>query len=98
MKKVKFYIKQKQMQWGILNLINYHTIKNIYLHLMYKTLRLRVSKISEKGKYKFEIIPSDANVMSLMTVEDQPIRIDVKGRLIADNPEKTPISSVKFLL
>ncbi|HXU26624.1 MAG TPA: tetratricopeptide repeat protein, partial [Bacteroidia bacterium] len=57
-----------------------------------------VSKLLEKGKYKFEIIPSDANVMSLMTVEDQPIRIDVKGRLIADNPEKTPISSVKFLL
>jgi tetratricopeptide (TPR) repeat protein/outer membrane protein OmpA-like peptidoglycan-associated protein len=57
-----------------------------------------VSKILEKGKYKFEIIPSDANVMSLMTVEDQPIRIDVKGKLIADNPEKTPIASVKFLL
>ncbi|HTA62844.1 MAG TPA: OmpA family protein [Bacteroidia bacterium] len=57
-----------------------------------------VSKVGEKGKYKFEIIPSDANVMSLMTVEDQPIRIDVKGKLIADNPEKTPIASVKFLL
>lgn len=57
-----------------------------------------VSKLLEKGKYKFEIIPSDANVMSLMTVDDQPIKIDVKGRLIADNPEKTPIASVKFLL
>lgn len=57
-----------------------------------------VSRLLEKGKYKFEIIPSDANVMSLMTVEDQPIKIDVKGRLVADNPEKTPIASVKFLL
>jgi outer membrane protein OmpA-like peptidoglycan-associated protein/tetratricopeptide (TPR) repeat protein len=57
-----------------------------------------VSKLLEKGKYKFEIIPSDVNVMALMTVDDQPIKIDVKGRLIADNPEKTPIASVKFLL
>jgi len=57
-----------------------------------------VSKVLEKGKYKFEIIPSDVNVMALMTVDDQPIKIDVKGRLIADNSEKTPIASVKFLL
>lgn len=56
------------------------------------------SKILEKGKYKFEIIPSDVNIMSLMTIEDQPIKIDVKGRLIADNQEKTPLASIKFLL
>ena len=56
------------------------------------------SKLMEKGKYKFEIIPSDATTMTLMTVEDKPLRIDVRGRLIADNQERTPLSSVKFLL
>ncbi|MHB8259729.1 MAG: OmpA family protein [Bacteroidia bacterium] len=56
------------------------------------------SKLLEKGKYKFEIIPSDANTMNLMTVDDQPIKMDVKGRLIADNTERTALASVKFLL
>lgn len=56
------------------------------------------SKLMEKGKYKFEIIPSDAATMSLMTVEDKPLRIDVRGKLVADNQERTPLSSVKFLL
>ncbi len=56
------------------------------------------SKLMEKGKYKFEIIPSDEATMSLMTVDDQPLKIDVKGRLIADNQERTPLASVKFLL
>lgn len=56
------------------------------------------SKIIEKGKYKFEIIPSDERTMSLMTVDDQPIKIDVKGRLIADNQERTPLAAIKFLL
>jgi len=57
-----------------------------------------VSKSDEKGKFKFEIIASDPNVMSLMSVEDQPLHIDFKGKLIADNPDKTPLASVKFLL
>jgi outer membrane protein OmpA-like peptidoglycan-associated protein/tetratricopeptide (TPR) repeat protein len=56
------------------------------------------SKLMEKGKYKFEIIPSDEATMSLMTVDDQPLKIDVKGRLIADNQERTALASVKFLL
>ena len=56
------------------------------------------SKLIEKGKFKFEIIPSDANTMSLVTVDDKPIKIDVRGKLIADNPERTPLASVKFLL
>jgi len=57
-----------------------------------------VSKTTGKGKFKFEIIPSDEKTMSLMTVDDQPIKIDVKGRLIADNRERTPLASIKFLL
>jgi outer membrane protein OmpA-like peptidoglycan-associated protein/tetratricopeptide (TPR) repeat protein len=57
-----------------------------------------VSKVTEKGKFKFEILSSDAEVMSLMSVEDQPLHIDFKGKLIADNEDKTPLSSIKFLL
>src|SRR5207237_2237095 len=39
-----------------------------------------------------------ACVMSLMSVEDQPLHIDFKGKLIADNDDKTPLASIKFLL
>jgi outer membrane protein OmpA-like peptidoglycan-associated protein/tetratricopeptide (TPR) repeat protein len=56
------------------------------------------SKSGDKGKFKFEIMPSDPNVMALMSVEDQPLHIDFKGRLIADNPDRTPLTAVKFLL
>ncbi len=56
------------------------------------------SKLLEKGKFKFDILPSDAGVMALMTVEDQPLHIDFKGKLMADNDDKTPLSSIKFLL
>lgn len=56
------------------------------------------SKPGEKGKFKFEIMPSDPNVMTLMSVEDQPLHIDFRGRLIADNPDRTPLTAVKFLL
>jgi outer membrane protein OmpA-like peptidoglycan-associated protein/Flp pilus assembly protein TadD len=56
------------------------------------------SKVMEKGKFKFDIIPTDAEVMSLMKVEDQPLHIDFKGKLIADNDDKTPLASIKFLL
>lgn len=57
-----------------------------------------VSKKGEKGKFKFEIAPSDVNVLSLMNVEDQPLHVDFKGKLIADNNDKTPLAAVKFLL
>lgn len=56
------------------------------------------SKLMEKGKFKFELLPTDAELMSLMKVEDQPLHIDFKGKLIADNDDKTPLSSIKFLL
>lgn len=56
------------------------------------------SKLTEKGKFKFDILPTDAEVMSLMTVEDQPLHIDFKGKLVADNEDKTPLSSIKFIL
>ncbi len=57
-----------------------------------------VSKIGEKGKFRFEIAPSDVNVMRLMSVEDQPLHIDFKGKLVADNADKTPLAEIKFLL
>lgn len=57
-----------------------------------------VSKNAEKGKFKFDLIPNDPYVMSLMSVDDQPLHIDMVGRLVADNKDKTPISGVKFLL
>ncbi|MGZ3942717.1 MAG: OmpA family protein, partial [Bacteroidia bacterium] len=56
------------------------------------------SKLMEKGKFKFELLPTDAELMSLMKVEDQPLHIDFKGKLVADNDDKTPLSSIKFLL
>jgi len=56
------------------------------------------SKTTAKGKFNFEIIPSDQNVMSLMTVNDEPVKIDIKGRLIANNANRTPLASIKFLL
>ncbi|HXB42036.1 MAG TPA: tetratricopeptide repeat protein [Bacteroidia bacterium] len=57
-----------------------------------------VSKSGEKGKFKFELMPSDVNLMTLMSVEDQPLHIDFKGRLVADNADKTPLAEIKFLL
>jgi outer membrane protein OmpA-like peptidoglycan-associated protein/Flp pilus assembly protein TadD len=56
------------------------------------------SKIMEKGKFKFDLLPTDAELMSLMSAEDQPLHIDLKGKLMADNDDKTPLSSIKFLL
>jgi outer membrane protein OmpA-like peptidoglycan-associated protein len=51
-----------------------------------------------KAKFKFEILPMDYNMMSLMSIEDAPLLLDLKGKLLADNEDKTPISGVKFLL
>ncbi|MEO8762472.1 MAG: tetratricopeptide repeat protein, partial [Bacteroidia bacterium] len=56
------------------------------------------SKLVAKGKFSFEIIPADQNIMSLMTVNDEPIKIDIKGKLIANNANRTPLASIKFLL
>lgn len=57
-----------------------------------------VTKTGEKGKFRFDILQADANIMGLMSVEDQPLHVDFKGKLLADNADKTPLSSVKFLL
>lgn len=56
------------------------------------------SKSTGKGKFNFEIIPSNQSVMSLITVNDEPIKIDIRGRLIANNANSTPLASIKFLL
>ena len=61
-------------------------------------ITILTSKIIEKGHFKFDILPTDANVMGLMTVEDLPLHIDFKGKLMADNDDKTPLASIKFLL
>ncbi len=57
-----------------------------------------VTKTGEKGKFSFEILQSDANIMGLMSVEDQPLHVDFKGKLLADNADKTPLASIKFVL
>lgn len=64
----------------------------------YNGKTILVSGVKEKGRYKFEIMPGDLNLMTLITVEDQILHVDFKGRLIADNADKTPLASVKFLL
>ncbi|MFN5182199.1 MAG: OmpA family protein [Bacteroidota bacterium] len=59
---------------------------------------IMTSRQDGKSKFKFEILPMDYNVLSLMTVEDAPLQLDIKGRILADNDDKTPIGNVKILL
>ncbi len=61
-------------------------------------ITILTSKVMEKEKFKFELLHTDAGLMSLMSVEDLPLHIDFKGKLIADNDDKTPLASIKFLL
>ena len=55
---------------------------------------------SEDGaeKFKFQILPSDYATMSLMTLDDAPLLVDIKGKLIAANEGKTPLSNITVTL
>ncbi|MBS1646853.1 MAG: OmpA family protein [Bacteroidetes bacterium] len=59
---------------------------------------LLTSSSPQKGKFNFEIIPSDAKTLELITVNDAPIKIDLRGKLIAANGSRAPLSAIKFLL
>ena len=55
---------------------------------------------SENGdqKFKFSILPSDYSTMSLMTLDDAPLLIEIKGKLIESNASKTPLSNITVTL
>lgn len=55
-------------------------------------------KPAGNAKFKFEILPMDYTMMSMMTIDDAPLLLDLKGKLLADNDNKTPIGNIKFLL
>lgn len=52
--------------------------------------------IKEGTSFKFEMVPFDYKLMTLMSVDDVPLKVDVKGRLVGDNDTKTPIANVRF--
>ena len=49
-------------------------------------------------KFKFQILPSDYSTMSLLTLDDAPILVDIKGRLIASDETKTPLANITVTL
>jgi len=51
-----------------------------------------------KAKYKFEILQTDYHVMSLMSMDDEPLKVDLKGKLLADNDNRTPLANVNMQL
>ncbi len=59
---------------------------------------IMIAKSTGKSQFKFEILPMDYNMMSMMTIDDAPLLLDLKGKLLADNADKTPIGNIKFLL
>jgi tetratricopeptide (TPR) repeat protein/outer membrane protein OmpA-like peptidoglycan-associated protein len=61
-----------------------------------KTIMTGVS--DGKKKFKFSILPMDYNVMTMMSIDDAPLMLDIKGKLVANNDDKTPIGNIKFLL
>jgi outer membrane protein OmpA-like peptidoglycan-associated protein len=56
------------------------------------------SKGDGEHKFRFEILPKDYNTMTLMSVEDAPLMIDIRGKLIAGNESRTPLSDLAVLL
>ncbi|MBL7882533.1 MAG: OmpA family protein [Bacteroidia bacterium] len=60
--------------------------------------RILVSTADGENKFRFSILPSDYNAMALMTLDDSPLFIDIKGKLMAANDSKTPLSNMTVLL
>lgn len=48
--------------------------------------------------YSFELLPYSGNNLSLMSIEDIELKIELKGKLIADNDKKEPITNQKVKL
>lgn len=54
--------------------------------------------MSKEGKFKFHILASDTNTLSLLTVEDAQLMIDLKGILFADKEGKSRLSNSNISL
>lgn len=50
------------------------------------------------GNFNFRLLQMDQKVMSLMSVDDEPLMIDMKGKLLAGDEQKTPIANITLLL
>ncbi len=51
-----------------------------------------------KGKIMFPLLQADRNAMSLMKVEDEPLLLDIKGKLLAADEQKTPLANIALVL
>ncbi|MFH1005835.1 MAG: OmpA family protein [Bacteroidota bacterium] len=51
--------------------------------------------VSQGGSFKFQILASDKNTLSLLTVEDSQLLVDLKGTLFSDKNGKNPIANSK---
>lgn len=49
--------------------------------------------MSSGGAFKFQILASDRNTLSLLTVEDSQLLVDLKGTLFADKTGKTRLAN-----
>ena len=56
------------------------------------------SKEDGKQRFKFQILPTDINTLSLMTLDDEPVLIDLKGRLYGSDDTRKPIANVTLQL
>lgn len=54
--------------------------------------------MSKDGKFRFEILASDANTLSLLAVEDAQLTIDLKGALYADKEGKKRLKNSNISL
>lgn len=52
------------------------------------------SESKGNSAFVFQLLPMDYSTMELMTLDDAPLHIDIKGKLVGGNDNKTPISNV----
>jgi outer membrane protein OmpA-like peptidoglycan-associated protein/tetratricopeptide (TPR) repeat protein len=55
-------------------------------------------KLVGKAKFRFDILQADYHAMSLMSMEDEPLKIDLKGKLLAGNDARSPLANVNIQL
>ncbi len=61
------------------------------------TSRLKSEK-NEKGKFTFEVLKNDQMALSLMSVEDAAIEVDMKGKLLSGEIGNKPLTNITILL
>ncbi|MGQ0827633.1 MAG: OmpA family protein [Bacteroidota bacterium] len=52
--------------------------------------------LSQDGKFNFQLLASDKNTLSLMSVEDNDLLFELKGTLFSDKDGKMPIANSKI--